>query len=263
MSGRRSWGHRFHRWRRLLSAAFVLLIGAVRPVAAQEVAWPVHSMERPRPPVVAPGPERPPVPPPEDAIVLLGNSGLGAWGADSVTPAEWSYAQGVATVAPGKGSMQTRQSFGSVQLHIEWATVNPPPGEGQDRSNSGVFLMGRYEVQILDSYRSDTYADGQAAALYGQFPPLVNASRPPGQWQSYDIVFIRPIFRPDGVVERPARATVFHNGVLVHHDVTLLGQTAHARPASYEPHADKLPLALQDHGHKVRFRNIWIRELVD
>jgi hypothetical protein len=230
---------------------------------ANTSSWPVHSMDRPRPPVVAPGPERPPAPPPEDAIVLLGNSGLGAWGADSASPAEWSYAQGVATVAPGKGSMQTRKAFGSVQLHLEFATVNPPLGEGQDRSNSGVFLMGRYEVQILDSYNSETYADGQAGAVYGQYPPLVNAARPPGQWQSYDIVFIRPIFRPDGSVERPARITVLFNGVLVQNDVTLIGQTAHGRVATYEAHADKLPLALQDHGHKVRFRNIWIRELDD
>lgn len=249
----------------ILRGLKVSALGAVLSATAltAQQTWPVHSLDRPKPPVVAPGPERPAVPPPEDAIVLLGNNGLAAWGADSVTPAEWNYAQGVMTVTPGKGSIQTRQSFGSVQLHIEWSTATPPPGEGQDRSNSGVFLMGRYEVQILDSYKSDTYADGQAGSIYGQYPPLVNASRPPGQWQSYDIVFIRPIFRADGTMERPARATVFHNGVLVQHDVTLLGQTAHAKPASYEAHADRLPLALQDHGHKVRFRNIWIRELAD
>lgn len=247
----------------LVACVTVSLLSSGLLAAQDSTVWPVHSLDRPKPPVVAPGPVRPPVPPPEDAIVLLGNSGLGAWGADSSTPAEWTYAQGIATVAPGKGSMQTRQSFGSVQLHVEFATVNPPLGEGQDRSNSGVFLMGRYEVQLLDSFRSDTYADGQAAALYGQSPPLVNASRPPGQWQSYDIVFFRPRFRADGSVERPARATVFHNGVLVQHDVALIGQTAHARVATYEAHADKLPLALQDHGHKVRFRNIWIRELAE
>ncbi len=245
----------------VLIIAMAWLVPAATLSAQDTTSWLVHSLDRPKPPVVAPGPERPPTPPPEDAIVLLGNSGLAAWGADSATPAEWSYAQGVATVAPGKGSMQTRQSFGSVQLHLEFATVNPPIGEGQDRSNSGVFLMGRYEIQILDSYRNDTYADGQAGAVYGQYPPLVNAARPPGQWQSYDIVFFRPTFKADGTVDRPARVTVFFNGVLVQHDVTLVGQTAHARVATYEAHEDKLPLALQDHGHKVRFRNIWVREL--
>lgn len=245
-------------------AAALVLSSAATPLLAQEgTTWPVHSLDRPRPPVVAPGPERPAVPPPEDAIVLLGNSGLGAWQADSATPAAWSYAGGVMTVAPGKGSLQTRQSFGSVQLHVEFATVNPPVGEGQERSNSGVFLMGRYEVQILDSYKADTYADGQAGALYGQSPPLVNASRPPGVWQSYDIVFIRPTFSPDGAVIRPAHMTVFHNGVLVQHDVSMIGQTVHGRVATYEAHGDRLPLALQDHGYPVRFRDIWVRELAD
>lgn len=250
---------RFHR----LGLVIVAVLASAGALGAQESStWPVHSLDRPKPPVVAPGPERPPVPPPEDAIVLLGNSGLGAWESDSA-PAAWVYRQGIMTVAPGKGSLQTRQAFGSVQLHVEFATVNPPVGEGQERSNSGVFLMGRYEVQILDSYQADTYADGQASALYGQSPPLVNASRPPGTWQSYDIVFLRPTFGPDGALLRPARMTVFHNGVLVQHDITLIGQTAHARVATYEAHADRLPLALQDHGSPVQFRNIWVRELAD
>ena len=246
--------------KRLMKLVTGLLLVA-GPAAAQDQSWPVHSLERPKPPVVAPGPERAPVPPPEDAIVLLGNSGLSAWQGDSVTPAAWHYDHGVMTVAPGTGSLQTRQSFGSVQLHVEFATVNPPVGEGQERSNSGVFLMGRYEVQILDSYNAETYADGQAGALYGQSPPLVNASRPPGVWQSYDIVFIHPIFGADGAVLRPARMTVFQNGILVQNNFQMIGQTAHGRVATYEPHAEKLPLALQDHGYPVRFRDIWVREL--
>jgi hypothetical protein len=148
-----------------------------------------------------------------------------------------------------------------VQLHIEWASPAPARGEGQDRGNSGVFLMSHYEVQVLDSWRNLTYADGQAGALYGQSPPLVNASRPPGQWQSYDIIFHAPRFGPDSSVISPARATVIHNGVLVQDNVAFTGWTTHGKVAEYQAHPDALPLALQDHGHKVRFRNIWVRPL--
>src|SRR5437867_9143 len=137
----------------------------------------------------------------------------------------------------------------------------PPKGESQERGNSGVFLMGLYEIQVLDSYENKTYADGQAAAVYGQYPPLVNAARPPGQWQSYDIIFHGPRFGKDGKVLRPARVTVFHNGVLVQDNVELSGPTAHGQRPPYKPQPEKLPLSLQDHGSPVRFRNIWIREL--
>jgi hypothetical protein len=148
-----------------------------------------------------------------------------------------------------------------VQLHVEWAAPSPPSGDGQNRGNSGVFLMGRYEVQVLDSYRNTTYPDGQAAALYGQYPPLVNASRPPGEWQTYDIVFRRPRFDANGKLLSKARVTVFHNGVLVQDAVELTGPTAHhARPA-YSAHPDRLPILLQDHGDPVRYRNIWLRNL--
>jgi hypothetical protein len=218
-------------------------------------------MERPRPPVVDPGPERPPAPPPSDAVVLFDGRDLAAWQVGDGSPAAWRVADGYVEVVRGSGSIRTRRAFGDVQLHVEWATPAPPGGAGQGRGNSGVFLMGFYEVQVLDSYRNDTYADGQAAALYGQFPPLVNASRPPGQWQSFDIVFRRPRFGPDGAVREPARITVLHNGVLVHDGVALAGRTAHGRRASYQPHADRLPLMLQDHGDPVRYRNIWVREL--
>jgi hypothetical protein len=161
----------------------------------------------------------------------------------------------------GTGSLRTARSFGDIQLHIEWRAATPPTASGQNRSNSGVFLMGRYEVQVLDSYQNETYADGQAAALYGQRPPLVNASRPPGEWQTYDIVFRRPRFAADGRVLEPARITLLHNGVLVHDAVAFTGATAHMRAASYEAHEDRLPISLQDHGDPVRFRNIWVREL--
>jgi hypothetical protein len=153
------------------------------------------------------------------------------------------------------------RAFGDVQLHIEWATPSPARGSGQARGNSGVFLMGRYEVQVLDSYQNRTYPDGQAAAIYGQYPPLVNASRPPGEWQTYDIVFRRPRFDANGALVSPARMTVFHNGVLVQDDVELTGPSGHQSRPPYERHADRLPIRLQDHGDPVRFRYIWVREL--
>jgi hypothetical protein len=159
--------------------------------------------------------------------------------------------------------MVTRRTFGDVQLHIEWATPAPPSGTGQDRGNSGVYLMGMYELQILDSYGNDTYPDGQAGSLYGQEPPLVNACRVPGAWQTYDIVFRRPRFAPDGKLVAPARITVLHNGVLVQDGAAFWGRTRHAARATYESHADRLPLSLQDHGNPTRFRNIWIRELAE
>lgn len=225
--------------------------------------WPVHSMERPRPPVVDPGPAPPPAPVPADAIVLFDGTDLAAWERVEGGPAGWAVKDGYVEVVGGSGSITTRRAFGDMQLHLEWAAPSPPSGEGQGRGNSGVFLMGHYEIQILDSYDNDTYPDGQAAALYGQAPPLVNASRPPGEWQSYDIVFRRPRFGPDGRVERPARVTVWHNGVLVHDAAAFTGGTVHAQEARYAAHADRLPLRLQDHGNPVRFRNIWVRELED
>ena len=244
-------------------AALTLAVSATMVLRAEAQQWPVHSLERPKPPVVNPGPAGPPAPVPSDAIVLFDGRSLDAWEtADSLAlPPRWKVTGSFMEVAAGTGGIRTRKSFGDVQLRVEWASPTPPRGEGQDRGNSGVFLMGRYEVQVLDSYRSDTYADGQASALYGQYPPLVNASRAPGEWQSYDIVFHRPHFNADGSLQSPARVTVFHNGVLVHDNVALKGATAHAREATYVAHEDRVPIMLQDHGHPVRFRNIWVREL--
>ena len=157
--------------------------------------------------------------------------------------------------------IHTADGFGDVQLHVEWMAPDPPRGSDQDRGNSGVFLMGKYEVQVLDSWQNVTYPDGQASAVYGQYPPLVNASRKPGQWQSYDIIFRRPRFGSDGSVRSPAIITVLHNGILVQDHVELTGPTAHQRRPPYEVHPDRLPIGLQDHEHPVRYRNIWIRNL--
>jgi 3-keto-disaccharide hydrolase len=239
----------------------LLTLFASSPLMSQQ--WPIHSMERPRPPVVDPGPERPPVPPPADAVVLFDGTDLSQWVTDDSVggPAQWIVKDGYMEVAPGTGDHRTRRVFGNVQLHIEWATPARVEGHSQERGNSGVYLMGLYEIQVLDSYGNDTYPDGQAAALYGQVPPLVNASRPPGRWQTYDIVFRRPRFAADGSVAQAARVTVFHNGVLVQDNVAFTGRTVHARAARYEPHGDRLPIKLQDHGNPMRFRNIWVREL--
>jgi len=225
--------------------------------------WPVHSMDRPRPPVVQPGPEGLPAAAPGDAIVLFDGSNLAQWRAEDGQAARWMARNGYVEVAPGSGSLVSARPFGDIQLHIEWATPTPPKGEGQERGNSGVFVMGMYEVQVLDSYQNDTYPDGQAGALFGQQPPLVNVCRPPGAWQSYDIVFRRPRFGPDGALQRPARVTVFQNGVIVQDAVEFTGRTVFGRRATYSPHADRLPLSLQDHSYPVRFRNIWVRELAE
>jgi len=225
--------------------------------------WPVHSMDRPRPPVVQPGPEGLPAAAPGDAIVLFDGSNLAQWRAEDGQAARWMARNGYVEVAPGSGSLVSARPFGDIQLHIEWATPTPPKGEGQERGNSGVFVMGMYEVQVLDSYQNDTYPDGQAGALFGQQPPLVNVCRPPGAWQSYDIVFRRPRFGPDGALQRPARVTVFQNGAIVQDAVEFTGRTVFGRRATYSPHADRLPLSLQDHSYPVRFRNIWVRELTE
>jgi len=230
------------------------------PAASQQGEWPVHAMDRPRPPLVATA-GAVPVAPPSDAVILFDGTGLNAWtGSDGAAPG-WAIVDGTLVVEPGHGGLQTRAAFGDMQLHIEWATPARPSGSGQDRGNSGVFLMSRYEIQVLDSWENDTYPDGQAAALYGQMPPLVNASRPPGAWQSYDVVFRAPRFDPGGAVRDSARVTVFHNGVLVHGGVAFQGATVHGARARYSPHPDRLPLLLQDHEHRVRFRNIWVRDL--
>ena len=232
------------------------LMAQTRPPCAQ------HARDCPIPPIVRVGPgAKLPAPPPSDATVLFDGRDLSAWTGADGKPARWKVDDGYMEVQKGTGAIQTVQGFGDVQLHVEWATPKPPKGADQDRGNSGVFLMGRYEIQVLDSYGNVTYPDGQAGAVFGQYPPLANASRPPGEWQTYDIIFHRPRFGADGSVQRPATVTVLHNGVLVQDGVTLTGPTAYQSRPPYVAHPDKLPIALQDHEHPVRYRNVWVREL--
>jgi len=191
---------------------------------------------------------------PSDAIVLFDGKDLSQWkGGD-----QWIVKDGHAI--SNKTSIETKRGFGSCQLHVEWAAPEKVEGEGQGRGNSGVYMMNTYEIQILDSYINKTYFDGQCASIYKQWPPLVNACRKPGQWQTYDIIFAAPQFK-GGKVAKPAYATVLQNGVLVQNHAEILGASAWERPPAYTPHPDKLPLQLQFHGNPVRFRNIWIREL--
>lgn len=229
-----------------------------------DVKWKIHDTTRPRPPIITPATastQDRPGQPPSDAIVLFDGQDLSQWQTSKGEPAKWKVENGYFEVVPKTGVLETKQAFGDCQLHVEWAAPDPPRGQDQDRGNSGVYLMGLYEVQVLDSYNNETYADGQAAAVYGQYPPLVNAARAPDQWQSYDIIFHGPRFDKDGKVLRPARVTVLHNGVLVQDNVELTGPTAHRQRPPYQVHPEQLPLMLQEHGHPVRFRNIWVREL--
>ena len=198
---------------------------------------------------------------PSDAIDLL--TGLDGWeSVKTAGTAAWQLEGGELVVAPGTGDIRTRAAFGDAQLHIEWMIPEEPADKtGQDRGNSGIYFQERYEVQVLDSFTNVTYSNGQAGAIYKQFIPLVNASRPAMQWQSYDIVFAAPRFGSDGKLRSPARMTVFHNGVLIQNNVELKGPTVYRGPPSYGPAHGDAPLLLQDHGHQVRFRNMWIRRL--
>ena len=212
----------------------------------------------PEPTVVTPGVAGQP---PSDAIVLFDGSDLSAWQHLDGSDAKWNVADSIMTVVGGTGNIETRQGFGSVQLHVEWRSPTVIEGEGQGRGNSGVFLQKRYEVQVLDSYDNRTYSNGQAASVYKQTIPLVNAMRPPGEWQTYDIVFRTPQFSEEGALLKPGYLTVLHNGVLVQDHTRLEGLTVYVGAPYYEAHPDREPLMLQDHGNPVSFRNIWLREL--
>jgi hypothetical protein len=236
-------------------------------LAAAEPAAPEKLTE-----VWAPVPPLVNVPPggvPSDAVILFDGRSLDAWEPVRAGEAGWKIDGDAMVVVPRPKpcDLRTKQSFGDVQLHLEWRTPAEAHGQGQDRGNSGVFFMGLYELQVLDSWENPTYVNGQAAAVYKEHPPLVNASRRPGEWQAFDIVFVAPRFSADGKLLRPARLTAFHNGVLVQHDVSLTGPTPNGasfhQPTlpPYVAHPAKLPLQLQDHRHPVAFRNIWIREL--
>jgi hypothetical protein len=222
--------------------------------------WKVHDRNRPAPKVVTPG--ETPSDPPSDAIVLFDGKDISQWTQNKNQPVRWKVENGYMEVVKGTGSIFSRQPFGDCQLHIEWASPAAAVGSDQNRGNSGIKFMGQYEVQVLDTYKKTnvTCSDGQAGAVYGQYPPLVNVCKAPGQWQTYDIVFRRPILDAGGKVIRPAYITVFHNGVLIQDHEEILGNTS-GKSRGYKKHGDKEPLMLQDHSHPVRFRNIWIREL--
>ncbi len=221
--------------------------------------------KQPQPVVVTPGSASLP---PSDAVVLFNGSAesLANWTDTKGQPTKWKLVDGVLESVKKAGYIQTRQSFGSCQLHVEWAAPTTVKGDGQKRGNSGLFLQGIYEIQILDCYDNTTYPDGQAGALYGRKKPLVNACLKPGEWQSYDVIFHRPIFDDQGKVAKRATFTVLHNGILIQDHTVLSGGThwngAHS-VRGYAAHPDKLPIKLQDHGNPVRFRNIWIREIND
>ncbi len=241
----------------------------VQYVETETGRWMVHDESRPAPPVVVPGvcgAETGPAKPPADATVLFDGVSLSNWTDEKGGPSKWIVHDGFMESVKGAGYAKSRREFGSCQLHVEFATPAVVSGTGQGRGNSGVFLHGMYEIQVLDSYDNKTYPDGQCGALYGRAVPLVNASCKPGQWQTYDIIYHRPLFDQAGKVKKRALFTVLHNGVLIHDHVELTGGTgwvaAHAI-TDYVPHGDRGPLMLQDHSNPVRFRNIWIRELKD
>jgi hypothetical protein len=217
--------------------------------------WRVHDIARPQPNVVTPGAAGAA---PSDAVVLFDGKDLSAWKSGDQA-AGWKVEGGYAEVN-GSGNIETRAEFGDCQLHVEWAAPAKVESSSQGRGNSGVFLMGRYEIQVLDSFDNRTYADGSAASLYGQFPPLVNACRKPGEWQSYDIFFRAPRFE-GGELVAPALVTLVHNGVVVQHAQEFLGATRHREVATYSAHPPAGPIVLQDHGNPVRYRNIWVRKL--
>lgn len=245
----------------LLSGLFLF----VRLIAADELP-PAELTEyyTPVPPVVT----APADGVPSDAIVLFDGTNLDAWEPVRPEGRRWKIEEGAMVVVPTPApkptsDQRTKQAFGDIQLHLEFRTPATIGGknQGQGRGNSGVFFMGRYELQILDSHENPTYVNGQAASIYKQHPPLVNASRPAGEWQTYDVVFIAPRFTADGALISPARVTTFHNGVLVQHAAVLTGPTVYRGQPKYQAHASKLPLVLQDHRNPNAFRNIWVREL--
>jgi hypothetical protein len=223
--------------------------------------WHVHDSARPHPRVVTPGATAGAAP--SDAMVLFDGKDLSHWTnvRNGVSkPAAWKLDDGYVEVVDGAGDLVSREKFGDAQIHVEWASPAVVSGSSQARGNSGVLIMSRYEIQVLDCYDNPTYADGHAGAIYGQWPPLVNPARKPGEWQTYDIAFEAPRFEGGKLVE-PAHVTVFFNGVLVHNRQEIMGAMVYRKVATYSPHAAEEPLALQDHHNPVRYRNIWVRRL--
>ena len=224
--------------------------------------WHVHDNERPQPEVITPGTfstQEAPGKPPSDAIVLFDGTNLDKWRSGDEA-AKWDLVDGAMQVKPKSGELTSRDEFGDCQLHIEWSAPNPPTGNSQGRGNSGLFMMNRYEIQILDNYNNPTYADGTASAIYGQTPPQVNAIRPPGEWNVYDVIWQGPRFK-DGKLEKPAYVTILVNGVVTQNHTMLIGDTPFKNVGKYNPHGETGPIRLQDHGNPMRFRNIWVRPL--
>ncbi|ACB76324.1 3-keto-disaccharide hydrolase [Opitutus terrae] len=250
---------------RLLSSLALGAAVTTSLLAQPDPNWLGHDRERPLPPVVTPATPSTAEQPgraPSDAVVLFDGKDLSAWVAIDGSPTKWVTRDGALECVPGSGYIRSLQSFGDCQLHVEWAAPTPTKGDSQGRGNSGLFFgAGRYEVQVLDSYQNKTYADGSAASLYGQYPPLVNASLPPGQWQTYDVIWTAPRFDAEGKLLAKARVTVLHNGVLVQNNAELTGPTGWIGRVPYQAHPERLPIAFQDHGNPVRYRNVWVREL--
>lgn len=244
--------------RPLLAACVLAAVPAIAAPASDPQRDPAATeVWQPVPAVVA----TPPDAAPSDAVVLFDGKDLSAWEGEQGGEAPWSVADGAFTVVPGSKGIRTKQRFCDIQLHVEWRTPVETRGlDGQQRGNSGIFLQEVYELQVLDSYQNPTYPNGQAASIYKQAIPLVNASRAPGQWQVYDIIWKAPRFSEGGGLVSPARITVLHNGVLVQNDTVVAGKTEYIGPPSYPPHGCA-PISLQDHDTEVSFRNIWVREL--
>ncbi len=241
-----------------MSIAVTLLVTGSLAFAQQQKNPESTELYQPVPPVVTPGEG---TKPPSDAIVLFDGTNLNEWINDKGEPAGWTVADGCMTVKPGTGIIKTKRGFGDCQLHIEWRSPVVVTGEGQGRGNSGIFLQNRYELQVLDSYENKTYVNGQAGSIYKQSIPLVNVCRKPGEWQSYDIIFLAPRFSENGRVAVPARITVLQNGVVIQNNTEIRGTTPYIGLPEYIPHGMKEPISLQDHGNLVSYRNVWIREL--
>ena len=251
-----------------LFLSFFFLGGTVFISAQSKEDYKIHDETRPQPTVVSHSSFSRMATAPSDAIILFDGKDLSQWiSSNDGKNAKWTVRNNYFEVKKKTGGIRTVKEFGDVQLHIEWASPKKIEGKSQQRGNSGVFFMAKpdvsygYEVQVLDSYNNQTYPDGQASAIYGQYPPQYNASAPAGEWQTYDIIFLRPRFDKSGNLESPAYLTVLHNGVLVHNHRALLGPTTHKVRTDYSAHPDRLPISLQDHGNPVRFRNIWVRDL--
>lgn len=252
-----------------LALAGVALGGAalaIGDVRERYMQWEVHQKDRPQPPAVDPGypgTQERAGKAPSDAVVLFDGESTDALQKAGGGEVGWRITdEGALSTVRGKGSLQTKQAFGDIQMHVEWKTPESQANRsGQGRGNSGIFLMGRYEIQVLDNKGNKTYPDGMAGSVYGQFPPMVNPGRGIDQWQSYDIIFRRPHFNDDGSLKQPATVTVLHNGVLVQDHTEILGPTRHKQRTEYSAHPEKLPITFQNHGEEAHYRNIWVREL--